>query len=215
MQDLQKAKTSEGESSKAKESDIMSEISKVKQDSGTSEEKNILTEAQENVSQLVNKYTKIKETLVNRIDSGLEKLSLKDGAEILSSHEDGLINEVKKARKKSLALEEEFKDELKPVAYYVKKIDIEAAGFKKVVQKLEKEEMEIDKKLKEQSDFESFKNKYEEERSEWKKVHENFVRECRQEKKDIKDKVESNLQTPSEMIESLTQHDINSGDFEE
>jgi hypothetical protein len=86
----------------------------------------------------------------NQISSSLDKLNESKGEKLLDKYED--IREDIKSKKinKLDQLDEEFKiktDEDYSVAYYQKKIGIEANSFKKMTHSLEKQEEEIHKEL--------------------------------------------------------------------
>ena len=51
--------------------------------------------------------------------------------------------------------------------------------------------------------YKDHKDEYEKERSEWKQDHQKSVRESREEKEDIKTKLVSNLEKPSEIAQDL------------
>lgn len=164
-------------------------------------EKNFLDTAKERIDKLMNKQEAAEDNLIDRINSGYIQLSRDKSGPILDKFEDRRVKVKDDGYKKAKALEAEFEDQLKPVAYFTKKVDIEASIFKKYVQILEKEEEEIDKELKKENYIN--KDKYEKERSEWKANHIDTVKECRQEKQNIKTMVSSNLEKPSEMAEDL------------
>jgi hypothetical protein len=161
------------------------------------------TEAKGNLDKLINKQEKVEDKLIDRVEKGYEKLDEGVADEILDKFEDRREKIKEKIHEKAAKLEEEFKGEIKSVEYFQKKVDIEAAGFKKLTQALEKEEEEIDKQIKNDQDYKNYKDKYEKERSEWKEEHQENVRNCRQDKQDIKKHLESNLEKPGEMAESL------------
>lgn len=166
-------------------------------------ERTFLTDAKERLDELIDKQEKVEGKIIQRLDKGYEKLNFEKGEEILEKFEDRRIKVKDNINEKALELEAEFKGELKPVAYFQKKVDIEASGFKKLTQVFEKEEEEIDKQLKKESNYNDYKDKYEKERSEWKQEHQENVRICRQEKQDIKKHLDSNLEKASVMAEDL------------
>lgn len=166
-------------------------------------ESNVLTEAKERLDELMNTQEKVEAKYLDRIDKGYEKLNQEKGEEILDKYEDPRDKITNNIYEKSLKLEDEFKKEIKSVDYFKQKLDLEANGFKKLSQILQKEEEEIDKKLKEEPDYQNYKDEYEKERSEWKKEQEENVRNCRKEKQDIKEHLNSNLQKASEMAVEL------------
>lgn len=100
-------------------------------------------------------------------------------------------------------LEKEFPAYPKPVAFLDKKIDIEANGFKKMTQELQKEEEKLHKEIQKRSDYPQYKEQYEKERLEWKDDLGREVSSCRKEKQDLKERVKSNLETASEMAQDL------------
>lgn len=165
--------------------------------------KTYLDLAKERVDELMNKQEKVEAKLIDRIDKGYEILSYKKGDDILDKFEDRRAKIQENVHKKASGLESEFEGEIKSIAYLQKKTDIEASGFKKLTQILEKEEEEIDKELKKVSDYNLHKDTYEKKRSEWKEEHQENVRSCRQEKQDIKEHLVSNLDKASVMAEDL------------
>jgi hypothetical protein len=115
---------------------------------------------------LINKQEKVEDKIIDRVEKGYEKLDEEVADEILDKFEDRREKIKEKIHEKAAKLEEEFKGEIKSVEYFQKKVDIEAAGFKKLTQVLEKEEEEIDKRIKNDEDYKNYKDKYEKERSE-------------------------------------------------
>ena len=59
--------------------------------------------------------------------------------------------------------------------------------------------------IKKKENYSEFKEQYERERSEWIQEHKLNVHSCRQEKKNLKDDLGSNLEKASEMAEDLVQ----------
>jgi hypothetical protein len=166
-------------------------------------EMSFLRKSERKIEKLKDKQEEIEGELLDRIHEGYENLSFEKGEKVLTKFMDIREKVKENTAEKAEALEAEFKDDLKPVAYFSKKVDIEATGFKKLTQVLEKEEEAIHKELKKEQYYEDNQHEYETERSEWKERHRESVRECRQDKKDIKEILESNLEKPSEMAEDL------------
>jgi len=165
--------------------------------------KTFLSTAKEKIDNLIDKQEKVEGKLIDHLEDGYEKLNSKKAEEIYNKYIGNKDKIKAHTQTKSEALEDEFSDELKPVAYFDKKVDIEASGFKKLTQAWVKEEEEINKEIKKGEYYKNNKDKYEKERAEWKEKHIEEVRECRQEKQNIKTILVSNLEKPSEMVEDL------------
>jgi hypothetical protein len=128
-------------------------------------ERNFLTDAKERLEKLINKQEKVEEKIMQRVEQGYEKLNYEKGDEIIEKFNDTKEKIIENINGKAMELEAEFKGEMKPSAYFQKKVDIEASGFKKLTQVFEKEEEEINKELKKESDFHNYEDDYERERS--------------------------------------------------
>jgi len=165
--------------------------------------KTFLSIAKGKIDNLIDKQEKVEVKLIDRINDGYEKLNSKKADEIFNKYIDNKDKIKVNTETKALNLESEFSDKLKPVAYFEKKVDIEASGFKKLTQAFEKEEEEINKEIKKGEYYKNNKDQYEKERAEWKEKHVEEVKECRQEKQNIKTILVSNLEKPSEMVEDL------------
>lgn len=166
-------------------------------------EETFLTEAKNRSEKLMDKYDDIHTKLANRIEEGYEKIDYNKGKEILTKYRKDKNEIEEKTETKVEKLQEEFPESLKPVAYFEKKIQIDANDFKKYTQILEKEEEDINKEIKKKPNYEQYKDQYETERSQWKENHQQDVRYCRQEKQEVQKYLVSNIQKASEMAEDL------------
>lgn len=161
------------------------------------------TQATGNMEELIDKHGVVEDKLIDHLTKGFSILGQKKTIEVHAKFEQPKAKIIENVQKRAMDLEDEFKDDIKSVSYYQQKIDIEAARFKNLTQLLEKEEKEIDKEIKKKEDYLQLKEEYEKERSGWIEEHKIDVQSCRQEKKKIKEDLESNLKKPSEMVESL------------
>lgn len=181
------------------------EMQKFKRQLDEEKEKTFAAQAEDKLDELMNKHAKVEDKMIDHMIEGFSILGEKKSREIRAQFSESKEKIVENVEKRAIDLEDEFKDEIKSVAYFQKKVDIEAARFKNVTQLSEKEEKEIDKEIKKKEDYSEFKEEYERERSEWIKEHKLNVHSCRQEKKNLKDDLGSNLEKASEMAENLTQ----------
>ena len=170
---------------------------------GSGNERTFLTEAKENIDKLMEKHGEVEDKMIDRVEAGYDLLDPKKASEISSKYSGRRQNIMQNSNDRADALEAEFSDPLKPVAYFSKKVELENSGFKKVTEALWKEEEEIHKELKKGEYYKNNKEQYEKERLEWKEKHLENVKECRQDKQDVKKMIESNLERPSEMAEDL------------
>lgn len=170
----------------------------VKENTGT-----FIDEAKKTIDELIDKQEKVEEALLKRIEKGYGKLREEASDEIIEKFESRRNKIRLQIEDKSDKLEAEYNGEIKSVDYCQRKLDLEASGFKKYSHILQKEEEEIDNKIKNESYYKNFKDKYDKERAEWKEEHQENIRYCRQEKQEIKKNLESKLEKPSELAESL------------
>jgi hypothetical protein len=165
-------------------------------------QKTFFEDAEDKMNGLMKKQEVVENSLIDRLSEGYSKLGGEKAREIHSQYGERCQEIRRKVEEKAFELEEEFKGE-RSVAYYQKKVDIETAGFKKITQVFEKEEEQVDKELRKKDSFSKYEEEYENERLLWKQEHNENVRACRQEKKDVKEGLNSRLEKASEMAESL------------
>lgn len=166
---------------------------------------NFLSQSRNRINEFLDKQEKIEENLEKRIYESKKKLNEKEEKEIDEKFGPVMDKHNIKANDKAFSLEGEFPHDLKPVGYFVKKVDIESSSFKKTIQLKQKEEEEVDKKIREKPDFSNFKEKYEEERSKWREELQKDVKSCREEKQNIKEFITSKVQKPSEIAQDLVE----------
>ena len=166
-------------------------------------DKTFLTEVEEKVKNLINKQEGIEDKIEKRIEYHYAKLPKDKIDPINEELYDDRLAVANKTNAKGKALEAEFPDELKPIAFFVKKVDMEGSNFKKYIHSLEKEENQIDKEIKKTSYYTEHKDEYEKERSEWKEKHIEEIKECRGEKQYVKTLLTSRLEPASQMAEDL------------
>lgn len=167
------------------------------------EKKSFSTKSEEKVDELIDKHGEVEDKMVDRLINGFEQLGEKKSREISKKYEDSKERIVENVEKRAMDLEDAFRGETKSVEYYRQKVDIEAARFKNITQLLEKQEKEIDNELKKKGYSSQHKEEYEKERLEWLEQHKTDVQSCRQEKKNVKEHLESNVKPASELVEDL------------
>jgi hypothetical protein len=169
--------------------------------------KNFLDKCEELFKELLDKQVIVEDNIMSRILEGYKKLNDLNKVEEIEQNYSKFSKELKdKLRVKFFALEEEYKDG-KSVTYFLKKVDLETANFKKTTHLLEKKEEQVHEELKKSSFYgvAEKKQEYEKERLEWKEEHKENVRICRQEKQNVKKDIEANLEKPSEIAQSLVE----------
>lgn len=164
--------------------------------------KTFLDESEDKVNGLMENQSQVENSLIERLTNGYSSLGGEKAKEIHPQYGERCKEIKNKIQEKAFELEEEFKGE-RSVAYFQKKVDIQTAGFKKITQIFEKEEEQVDKELRKKASFEDYKEEYDKERSKWKQELTENIRACRQEKKDVKESLNSRLEKASEMAESL------------
>lgn len=169
------------------------------------ENKTFSERSEKNFEGLIDKHGEVEDKLLIHMIDGYSLLGEKKTREVHQKYKESREAITEKIEKRAMDLEDEFKDDVKSVAYYTSKIDIESARFKKLTQLLEKEEKEIDQEIKQKEDYSQIKEEYEKKRLAFIEEHKEDVKSCRQEKANIKKDIESNLEKPSEMAESLVQ----------
>lgn len=168
------------------------------------ENKTFSQKSDEAFERLMDKHEKAEGRFFDFLVKSFDFLGKEKTVEIHSKYKEPRAKIKENMEKRAHELEGEFNNEIKSVAYYTSKIDIESARFKKHTQLLEKEEQEIDQAIQkaEHKDSER-KVKYDAEREQFIEEHKIDVKDCRQEKATIKKDIESNLEKPSEIMESL------------
>ena len=205
MEDYKKEKDQKKTHEEKKE-DINKQSSDEKLQEPVQEKPNtFIDQAKSNIDELITKHEKIENAVISRLAKAYRVLPDEVKDKILDKYEDSRNEILDKIQDKSNKLEDEYKGEIKSVDYCQRKVDLESAGFKKYSQALEKEEEEVNKKIKDEPYYKNNPDKYEKERTEWKEEHKENVRNCRQEKQEIKKNLVSNLENPSEMAESLAE----------
>jgi uncharacterized protein YdcH (DUF465 family) len=131
--------------------------------------------------------------------------------EIDKKYDEKLRDLSEKEEKKLSALEGEYEGEIKSISYVTQKIDILTSGFKKKAHTLQEKEKEVFETYREQPNFKEDKI---EARSSILSSYTEGITKMRKEKKEIKDQITCNLQTPSEMISSMN-NDVPSADIED
>jgi len=132
------------------------------------QEKTFLEQSQEKLDGLIHKQKVVEGKLEDHLMGGYRKLNdLGKVKEILESFKGPFEDLKKKLKGKVSALEEEFKDG-KSVEYFQKRVDIEAANFKKCTHLLEDKEKLVHEEIKKSSFYDDAVKKleYEKERSE-------------------------------------------------
>lgn len=163
------------------------------------------SQAENKLDELIDKHSVVEDKFINQLTKGYGLLGEKKTSEVHAKFQESKERLTENIENRAMDLEDEFRGEIKSVAYYQQKIDIEAARFKNMTQILAKEEKEMDKELKNKGNYSQYKEEYEKERSEWIEQHKTDVKSCRQEKNDIKEQIKSNLESSSQMAESLMQ----------
>ena len=111
-------------------------------------EKNFIDKADEKLNELLKKQDYVDEATDEQIKKALRLLSNEESKKIETKYYSVLTKEYTKISNRNQKLEEEF-TEGKSVAYFQKKIDIEASSFKKLTQIKQQEENEVSEKIKE------------------------------------------------------------------
>lgn len=207
MNNMSKKIDEKKQEDKIKEEREMEEARKIEELKKLAEQqerdKPLLSQAEERINKLKETQEKITDVAVERLSKSYEKLDSEKGEKILDQVEDGRLKILLNTESKLRDLDKSFEGEIKSVAYFQKKVDIEAAGAKKLIQSLEKEEKVVHEELQKEPNYNQYKDKYEADRSKWKQEHDDNVRSIRLEKQDIKKQLDSNLEKASEMSESL------------
>lgn len=190
------------ESVSKKEETANNEVEKEKEKNVKDENPTFLDRARDSINELMNKQDEIEKKLDERIEKGYEDVDEKTQKEV-DKYSELLNKEYEKVNNKAENLEKEYEHPLKPVSYFQEKVNIEAASFKTIIQIKERQEQKIDDAIKKKALNEEEKKDYEEDRSKWKEEHVNNIKECRLEKKQIKEHITSNLEKPSELAEDL------------
>lgn len=172
-------------------------LESIKQDQA----KGYLNATQERIDKLMEKQDIIQTKLEKRITEASKNLDDEDLKKI-DKHQENLDKLYEKTDKKSLDIEKEFADS-KCAAYFDKKVDHEASSFKKIIHEMEKEEKIIHDIIKEKSQPGSELDKYINDRGKLNEEHAKSIQECREEKKSIKEVINSNIQKPSEIAQEL------------
>lgn len=168
------------------------------------EERNFLLDRGREVDDwMIRQKVNVTDNLEERIAKLAVFVSPERMQELLKEFQSERLRLVGNMTEKLDKLEKEFPAYPKPVAFLDKKIDIEANGFKKMTQELQKEEEKLHKEIQKRSDYPQNKEQYEKERLEWKADLGREVSSCRKEKQDLKERVKSNLETASEMAQDL------------
>jgi len=164
-------------------------------------EKNFLDEAREKIDQLMDKQDLVEKRWEARIVEYYDTFPEKVRQEVFPKFVSHFMNLAETIDKKSLDLENEFP--VKTVGYFTKKLDLESAGFKKIMQIREKEENAIIESFKETVEYQNNKEEFDRKFLEVKQERAEEIRGCRQEKQKIKEEITSNLEKPSEIAQDL------------
>ena len=124
-QKREEEKLQESAAQKAAEDELKQKQERMK------EEKSFSDSVEEKYSKWTDKYDKIEDRILDRIEEQSELLGPKKTKEIEDKYADQKNEIAKKSTEKTWALEEEFDNEVKSVAYFQKKVDICAAVLKK------------------------------------------------------------------------------------
>lgn len=167
-------------------------------------EKNSFSAQSENkIDELIDKHGVVEDKMISRLMKGYNIIGGKKSQEIFDKHANEEAKIVGNIEKRAMDLEDKFIGEIKSVAYYREKVDIEASRFKQITHLSRKREVDVDNEVKKQANYPQFKEEYEKERSAWLDQEKLDVRSCRDEKIIVKTVLESNLEKPSEMAASL------------
>lgn len=186
------------------------------QEKQSTEQKDFMKEVSDKAKSLEEKRDNVRQELDEQISNkipffNIESLDKLRDRESLNKLRDifrlETPEEISKSQKRLMNLEPDTPLSRLSVDFLNKKLDAEAASFKKEIQFKEKKEKEIfeflEKNLK-GKDLEDLKKK----RSEWKEGHDDSVRACRAEHKAIKEFANSKLEPASQMMSDLQDENL-------
>lgn len=167
MKSLDEDKEKERKIKEEKEKEEKEKEDKEKELAAREEEKPFMDQAKEKIYDLMDKQEKIEEDTGNRLQVLYEKLEDKEKAkEMFLEYRDknqALRDMIEETGKK---LQDQLDDKNISVSALEKKLNSESSGFKKNIQRLEKEEAEVYKEVQKTQEYKNDPNKYDKEREE-------------------------------------------------
>lgn len=144
-------------------------------------------------------------------DLWAKKLPAKTVNEINSKHDNKIDEIIKKGDEKLITLDME--NPIKGVGYWRDRVDVESSLFKKICQENERREKEMFEKLQQKQPNLNEENI--EKRTPIFESYKQGIRLIRERKEEVKNQMGCNLETPSQMIDSMNNDVPPSGDADE
>jgi len=203
-------KLMEEKEKEARKAELLAAQEQKKLDEVTAQEKReqeepFLEQAFGKINGLMDKQEKVEVNLIDRLEQLYKKMNPLKAKEMYENNREKNNVLKKKIEETAAKLEPELKDDTASVSSLTQKINTESSGFKKNIQALQKEEEEVYKEVQKTPDYVKHTEKYETEREDFKEKLQNSVRLCREEKKNINSFLESRLEKPSELAQSLAE----------
>jgi hypothetical protein len=163
-------------------------------------EKNFLTKTEDNVNNYMGKLKEMRSDIGHHLSNSYDRLPRPEQAGVAGLYINKLQTLNDNAKKESEDLEKKFSDDLKPIAYFREKVEMEARIFKKFSEVWSKEENALNEAIKKRPSFENYKEQYEKEREEYLKKLAGDTGVSRQEKQTVLTGMHVNIEKASDLM---------------